>query len=529
MAKSKRKKAQQSDDSSDIDLSGLAKRLKKVPIQTWVLLLLLLIPIFLAAYFRAYPATLPVTDQWADNSIRTNARNILDQQVRVNFPNLPAQNRAEVVDEEWAKLTEKNQALIYDPQQRQVVQVPYDQALAGYSASFKQAMQNDKGETYLLAIDPWVYYMVARNIATNGHAGDTLKDGEPWNSYAGAPYGGSADNNLHSHIQYYTYKVLKIFKPGMSVMGGAFWVPLIIAALSVIPAFFIVRRKAGIFGGFIAATIIAVHSAYLGRTPAGFSDTDAYNVFFPLLVAWLFLEALETKDLKKKLILAGGAGLALGAYSNIWVGWWYIFDIILAAIVGYIGFVILKQVIAWYRKKEKLSPKKVWDSVKGTVMLTAVFVVVTGAIVSYFYNLQFFLELPLQAIQFSQLKVAANPNLWPNVLTTVAELNEVNFGGVVGQMGGKFLYALALIGVASALLPFKRRIKGKDLLFIGLALLITVYLVSAGALQRSAISYLILLGLPLLVGLIMLLFDKRDIDVKYALLILIWFIVSMYA
>ena len=54
--------------------------------------------------------------------------------------------------------------------------------------------------------------------------------------------------------------------------------------------------------------IVAVNSALLGRTPAGFSDTDPYNIFFPLFIAWVFIEAFEAKNWKKTTLLACAGG-----------------------------------------------------------------------------------------------------------------------------------------------------------------------------------------------------------------------------
>ena len=103
-------------------------------------------------------------------------------------------------------------------------------------------------------------------------------------------------------------------------MKVTFCIPVIISAISVIPAFFITRKIGGNFGGFIAALIVAFHPSFLTRTIGGFSDTDAYNVIFPLFIAWLFFLALETKNTKKNIIFAFSAGLLVGLYNYTWSG-----------------------------------------------------------------------------------------------------------------------------------------------------------------------------------------------------------------
>lgn len=490
--------------------------------KTLLLIALILIPIFLAGYFRAYPAHLPITDTWAEGSVANFYQNQLKTQLKQQFPNLPDANLNERVATQYANLKEQQKSTI-------------EQQVAQTSQEFKNRMKNDAGETYLLAIDPYVYYMDSVNIVDHGYPGEELRDGKPYELRGLAPIGYATESNLHSYINIWIWKILAIFIGGLSLMGGAFWTPLVIASLSTIPAFFLARRKAGNLAGFVAATIVAVHGAFLNRTPAGFSDTDAYNVFFPLLVAWLFLEAFEAKELWKKTAFATGAGLALGVYSFVWIGYWYILNILVFVIIGYLIFTTLKQLYTNYQLRQQnkqtlgWNESGAWPAIKNTLILTAIFIGITGIIVSARYGLQSFLNLPLSMFGFSQLKVAANPNLWPNVLTTVAELNEVTFAGVVGQMGGKFMFWLALLGGAAALLPAKEKLKGRDVLFLGLSIIITLFLVSTAVLNANPTLYLLILMLPLTIGGLMLLTDKRKIDIKFALLLLIWFVATMYA
>ena len=89
-------------------------------------------------------------------------------------------------------------------------------------------------------------------------------------------------------------------------------------ALAVIPAFFIGRRLAGNIGGLFAGIVVAIHPAILTRTIAGFSDTDAYNIFFPLMIVWLTLLLFEAEGLKKKSIYGGLTGLTMGIYLFAW-------------------------------------------------------------------------------------------------------------------------------------------------------------------------------------------------------------------
>lgn len=458
-------------------------------------------------------------DGWAESSVNSFYQQQITQQVKAQFPNLPEQQLQTRVKEQYADLREQQGDLI-------------EQQIAQTSEQFKQQLKNEQGETYLLAIDPWFYLQEAENIVDNGHTGTTFKDGESWDGHRFAPIGSPAQHNWHSNMMIIVWKVLNFFDRNITLMGGAFWVPLIIASLATVPAFFIARRRAGNLGGFIAASIVAVHTAFLSRTPAGFSDTDAYNVFFPLLITWLFLEAFQAKEQWKKLTYAASAGLALGIYSKIWVGYWYILDILLAVIIGYIVFMTVRHLYQNYQLQQKNKKtiawvqSEAWATIKHTLLLGVVFYAATGVVVSLLHSFSTFLNAPLGFLRFAALKNAVNPSLWPNVLTTVAELNEVNFAGVVGSMGGKFLYWLALMGVALSIIP--KKLKGRHMLYVGIATFMTIILINNTVLNFSAITYLVILMIPLTIGLLMILGDKSEVDIKYALLLLIWFVAAMY-
>ncbi|MEK6900215.1 MAG: STT3 domain-containing protein, partial [Nanoarchaeota archaeon] len=61
----------------------------------------------------------------------------------------------------------------------------------------------------------------------------------------------------------------------------------------------------------------------------------------------------------------------------------------------------------------------------------------------------------LGPFQFLRLKAVAVTSYWPNIRTTVAELNVVSLSNVIEQLGGKLLFALAIIGILLLLLKDK--------------------------------------------------------------------------
>ncbi len=413
--------------------------------------LLILIPILLSIFFRIQPFYLPITDDWAENSVYQNIRSSISEQIDKQYPNLPDENKIKIINENLEVIKQSNGEAI-------------DQQIEMYSLGLKQRMQDDDGQTYLLAIDPYLWYGESKNYIENGQFGNTYKDGEDWYNLRNGRVGVNAGVPFNSVMTVLVYKIIHPFNKDFSIMSAAFLVPLLIMTLAVIPIFFIGRRFAGNIGGFFAAVMFAIHPALLNRTVAGFSDTDPYTVFFPLLTIWLFFEALDAKTLKNRLILTSSAGLSLAFFNFAWnAGWWYTFDFI----VGTMGLYLVYHIITNFKSiKENISgfikgsQVKEFFSILG--VLTIAFVVFRGVIAllsgtgSVLMGVKNIYEaLIAQPLWFIQIKAVAATTLWPNVLTTVAELNPSSFPTIISSLGGHLLFWISVIGLF--LVMFKTR------------------------------------------------------------------------
>ncbi|MBW2996343.1 hypothetical protein KY332_03515 [Candidatus Woesearchaeota archaeon] len=443
------------DEEISVDLKGTAESISKFfKGNKWALpVLLILIAIIFSTFFRMYSAELPKTEKWAQSSVYTYYKNQISGQINQQYPNLPDANKKNLINNEFSSFLKENKEMV-------------EQQIEATSKNFKSQMQytaeNGKDYTYLLAIDPYLWYGETRNYLENGHFGTEVVDGEEINFLRNGREGREMPNiKFHSLFGAWLYK-LDIFsdRPLMAVF---FLIPVLIIAASIIPAFFIGKRMGGNFGGFFTAMIIAVNSALLGRTPAGFSDTDAYNIFFPLMIVWLFLKAFESKDLKKQAVYAGLSGLCVGLYSLSWGGWWYVFDFILATIGIY--FIYLLAMKFW--KSREIDT----GAVKNLATVGGLFFVVSAMFVTLlqgFRNFTGFIRGPLNIIA---LKDVAVTTLWPNVLTTVAEFNVVKLGTIIAQMGGNLLFFIAIVGIILSL--FKKNEEGK--VDVKYAILLTIW------------------------------------------------------
>jgi len=458
-------------DEISIDFKKMAPFLKKYSV-----LLLILIPLLFSVCFRVQPAILPMTDNWARDTMYNNIRNQISNQINQQYPNLPDVNRNALVEEEFQKvLTEQKAAL-----KEQINQI---------SQGFKSRLQDESGQTYLLAIDPYFWLRHVNNVLENGHPGDRIVDGRSYNDYMYAPVGRYEISDMfHAYFSAYLYKIVSFFNPSLPVKNFFFFVPVLIASLSVIPAFFIARKVGGNLGGLFAGILMAVHSGFLTRTAAGFADTDAYNVFFPLWIMWLFLEAFETKNIKIRIGLVVVAGFLTGLYSTAWGGWWYILDFVLAA--G--GLFILYNIITGFRKLKKgqgLLALLNQRATKNALIILIVYFIITSIIAIFFVGFGGYTEFIEGPGKFATLQDIGVSGNWPNVFTTVAEQNVSSFKGVIGSIGGKFLYTISIIGLLFTLL--RKNIYGKrDILY---AIILIIWLVAATYASVKGVRYILLL------------------------------------
>ncbi|TKJ17305.1 hypothetical protein CEE44_02095 [Candidatus Woesearchaeota archaeon B3_Woes] len=420
-----------SEDEISIDWKNFINFFKKnkyiIPV------LLILIAVFFSTFFRMYPVYLPATDNWATSSVHNSVKANIKNQINQQYPNLPDANKNMLVESQFKKVLEQEKQQINDQ-------------IRATSDYFKAKMQDDAGQTYLLAIDPYYWYASARNYINHGQFGDSYNEnGEKIFSLRN----GREDMNptsikFHPLIGAWLYKFLHFFNKNVSLMGVIFIMPVILIGLSIIPAFFIGKRVGGNLGGFFAAMIVAINSSLLSRTPAGFSDTDSYNIFFPLFILWMFIEAFEEKDLKKSVKFISIGGLLTGLYSTAWGGWWYVFDFVLVTTGIYLiyQFILnIKHIKNGFVKYLNI------PVIKNSIIIGGSFFITSAIFVSLFKGFNSFVMPFRGPLSVIKLKEVAITTIWPNVLTTVAEFNKTRFGAIISQMGGQLLFSIAIIGI----------------------------------------------------------------------------------
>ena len=426
-------KSHESSDDIKIDVNNITAFAKKY--STLILLIAIVIAQFMPNYgflpwgglwMRMQTQNLPMLDDLAKNAVENFFKNQIINSIQQN-QDFKGQDPNQFLEEQWQKILKENKQQV----EEQIKQT------AVYLKDTEQYEENGIKYTMMPDIDPYQYLRLARNYLTYGALGDTTKNEESLDSKVIAPIGvdAKAYNELQPYILAYIYKIAKVFKPQIPLMQAAAYFPIIFVTLAVIFAFLLGRKITNNTGGLFTATIISISSAGVGRTQWGHADTDAYNLFFPMLISWLFAETIQAQTVRKKMLFSLTNAFVIGLYAFAWVGWWYLFDFLIAALLVQLIYVIL-----FNSAQIKQTAITIITYFFGSFMFYFVF---KRELTSFFVSM-------LSPLNFNLIRSAAHAdvydNLFPNVYTTVAELNPTTITGAINSIGGEIFLIMGIIG-----------------------------------------------------------------------------------
>ena len=370
-----------------------------------------------------------------------------------------------------------------------------EQQFTGYKAVF----QTDEGQTYMGSIDPFFYYMFANNLNAHGSMGDTLAvvDGkEQWViTRRNAPTQDVPVGKPEMHV-WLMSKLYELY--GISStssiserFNAIFLLPVYVAMLAIIPAFFLVRRFSNDWFAFLGAVLMTSVGIYVSRTVAGSVDNDAYSVLFPVAIVCLVVYALSSKKYWQSAVFGICAGLLQGWYATAWDSSTFIFVFCVASVFAYLGHIALSSVVshlkthkhAWV-KELSASMRSFWTDAKLPLVALACFAFTS-----------FVAQLALKGTNiFTMTRVLVfggqasfvtfdSANIWPNVYSSVAELNPANFGNIVDSLGGSILFTLAFIGLVLLVLSQVALSKHKSWFIVGSVALTSIWV--GGFVQKT--------------------------------------------
>ncbi|MCX6710098.1 MAG: hypothetical protein NTV63_04080 [Candidatus Woesearchaeota archaeon] len=445
--------------------------------------LLLLIPIILTIFIRIQPNVLSITNDWAESSVYGYYRNTISAQVNSLYPNLPEENRQLLVEKQFSELL-KTQGSVISGQVKET---------ANFFKAKLQYDVNGKSYTYLGDLDSYFFLRYADNIVKYGRQGDILvNDTIEWDNHMTAPLGAPVYFSLHPYSIAWLYRVLKAFNRNMTTMQASFYTPLVFALIGAVAAFFIGKKLAGNTGAVITSVLVSVNPMFITRTIG--SDTDVYNVVFPILIVWSIIEGFEAKNNKARFAFMGLTGLFMGIFSVAWPGWWYIFDFVMGAMGIYLAYLVF----ANYKREKSIGKAIRSKSFKNAIFMTAALILSSCVFVSIFSGFSTFYMAPIEPLNFLLIKEVVHEALWPNIYLTVAEMNPGTFDTILTIVGGWLFFVLSILGIIIAF--FKKDSHGHFDIKIGILLIIWFFGTYYATLTGSRFSMLLVPAFAVAVG-----------------------------
>ncbi len=410
---------------------------------------LILIPIFFAVFLRILPLYLSGTDMVAENTVERIIKQNIAAEVYNNNPTLPDERKIRLIEKREAEFKQSNSETI-------------KKRNAEVSSQLKERFRDDSSHPYLLEVDGYYYARLVRNLIAKGAIADEVRDGVLYNNHQLAPVGKLSEPNLNIQIGAFAFKLMRLFNPEIPLIFVLSYIPIILSVFAVVAAFFVGKMLKNDIAGFFSAMLVAIHPKLLERTFGGFFDTDPYNILMPLLIAVCFILLFQQFSFKRRFFFVLLIGFLSGLYSVLWSGWIFIFHVLMYSFIFAAGFHLFLFGYNRIKKREYHLP-----TVKAHVALFFSFLISSAISITL---LDFLLGgklrfLPLYNLYngvftFLSIKTGKlSPDmLWPNILSTVSELQLSSFGDIISGLGGFILFFVFVAGLAVLLINlFKKR------------------------------------------------------------------------
>ncbi|MDD3263519.1 MAG: STT3 domain-containing protein [Candidatus Nanoarchaeia archaeon] len=284
---------------------------------------------------------------------------------------------------------------------------------------------------FLLAIDPYYYARQAKEYIQKGYYGDLQEDGTYLDNLRLAPKGNpNVSVEIHSKILANFYNVMHKDDEfnDADFFRSIYFFPVVVSILVMVLFFFFLKGYMNDILAFFSSILLGLSPTFLQRTIAGFTDTDAYNVFFPILVVIFLSYAIVNKNKIVKYLLAGFAGITQFLFLIIWGPGIFTYVIFNLALLGYIIFELSLKL----RKKQ--------NSLKDILIIFGIY-----NLILIIFTLVFggnLINSILYLGSSTGLQDAVSRNIWPNIFTSVAELQSANYSNIFTQLSQGFLFFL---------------------------------------------------------------------------------------
>jgi dolichyl-diphosphooligosaccharide--protein glycosyltransferase len=304
----------------------------------------------------------------------------------------------------------------------------------------KDFFMDTEGKPYMYELDSYYNYRLTKNYIDHGYMGDKFIGNVEWDSYSYYPPGVPMDYPpLIVYLTSFIYTIINYFT-NIPLLTVCFWLPAFIAPFAGVITYIFVKRFSDDAAGLTAGILVVLSPLYMLRTVPGWFDTDMFNVFFPILIVWLFMEALYNENLKIKSLISFASAFSMFLFSMAWNGWQYIFYLITLFTSFY---------IIWLKLKSK--------DIKNCLIVLLIFSISSSLLIflTGFIN---FLKPFYGLLDITKLIGVSNPwDPWPNLYITISELQIPTLDAFILDIGIFLLF----FGILGFLLVFRLMLNKK--------------------------------------------------------------------
>lgn len=376
-------------------------------------------------YFRSFPINFPQLKTQARKTVEDTLTKQALEDTQRQFPQFYPLAKDKIAGNKLSEYKKQNKPAV-------------DKQVEELYARLKDKFQDDSGSTYIMELDCWHWARYTENVTRTGHPGDEVIYGRQRDSLMLAPLGSYMhwDRFLY-YFSAYLYKFFSLFKQ-LPLSTFLFYLPLVFSAVFIAVLYLFTYRLSGVLGALLACLFAGLSPAFISRSCAGWFDKDILNLIFPVLIAWTYLVAFETKSLRQRLLRLAFSSFWVGIFCFNWTHWWFVFLLILVYEVIWLLYLNCRH---FYGKQENTALFK--QHLVSALLFTGF---------SFFWIFVFAGKEPLLAL-FNYVRQALILNkplassIWPNVYFTVGELGKINFSRAADSLGGKWLFLLSLFSL----------------------------------------------------------------------------------
>jgi len=343
-------------------------------------------------------------------------------------------------------------------------------AIAYLSAWIRMGTYNAK---VILDYDPWWFYRYAENLIENNL--QPLK----WDSLSFFPPGRPVQP-----IEGWPYLMITIHKvssffTNITFMDAAKLAPVVMVALTIIPAFFVGKLLSNKWAGVATALFATLAPTFIGVSMAGYCDTDAPVVFYSFLVTYVTLLAVVKRKIPYYIL----AVILNMIFIYTWFFGWYIIFFLVLSIPGLFLFRMLEQII--HERKLYFDTKKVWAELKPIAFSILIIFVALNVISTFLYTLRLpYLGIVIPSIEFIKVSFGFVSGTGLIVNISVAELQTLDIFAQWGQIAGRtgqipFYLTIALAPLVLYKLYKRVKIHFAEI-FLFIWAIVTFYMITRG-------------------------------------------------